>query len=212
MKIYFNDELFFQKKMMCFDYSLYFFIGLSIMIFHLEVNGNIWQIYFDLSNKGLEFSPFDQQTLLFIDNTKSILFCVQKCFTVINCRSFNFDIQTKYCRLYEGDIDNTGFIISSLSSQSVCGSIKLDSNDFLDYGRSCSSCENSRYLTCINSTCQCQYHTYFDGSICRSQKFNGSQCTNDIECRNDMNLTCHSNMQCSCKYYYSIILIYIQTI
>lgn len=51
----------------------------------------------------------------------------------------------------------------------------------------------------MNSTCQCYAHDYFDGSICRSQKRNGSACSNDIDCRGDMNLICLSNMKCGCE-------------
>lgn len=172
------------------------------MIFQSESSADIWQsAYMDLSNKGFEFSPYDQQALLLFDITQSVSICAQKCFTMTRCRTFNFDLQTKHCRLYEGDQDTTGSVVAALSPESICGSIKLNVKDFLDYGRSCSYCENNRYLTCINSTCQCQLHTYFDGSICRSQKLNGSGCTNNIECRNDMNLICLSNIQCSCKYY-----------
>ena len=151
----------------------------------------------------MEFIPFNQQVIfLFQTNINSLLKCAQTCYTNNLCRTFNYDYQTKLCRLYEGDINSTGVINSSLSIQSICGSINLVDKDFIDYERSCSYCQNSRYLTCRNDRCQCQSHTYYDGSICRSQKLNGSECTNDIECRNDLNLTCLFNMQCGCKYYH----------
>lgn len=159
----------------------------------------IWQSYIGLCNTGLEFFPFDQQALLIAENTKSTLMCAQKCLSIRNCRTFNFDSQTKSCRLYEGDIGSTGSIGASLSAQSICGSLHLDVKDFLHHGHSCAYCEDSRYLTCINSSCQCPSHTYFDGTICRSQKINGSGCTGHAECRNDLNLTCLVNMQCGCK-------------
>jgi hypothetical protein len=163
-----------------------------------------------LSNIGLEFSPFDEDALLLLEtNSNSIPICAQTCYMMARCRTFNFDIQTKRCRLYEGDVDSTGIIAASLSPQSICGSIQLTVNDFADYGRACSSCEGSRYLTCINSTWQCQLHTYFNGSICVSQKVNGGECTDDIQCRHDLNLTCQSNMQCGRKYNHLIILLYI---
>ncbi|CAF4439063.1 unnamed protein product, partial [Adineta steineri] len=46
-------------------------------------------------------------------------------------------MQSKRCRLYEGDIDNTGSIINSQSIQSVVGTIRLITDDFIDYGRPC---------------------------------------------------------------------------
>jgi hypothetical protein len=159
----------------------------------------------------LEFSPFDEQALLLLEtNSNSVSICTQKCFMIAGCRTFNFDIQTKSCRLYGGDIDSTGLVVVSLSPQSTYGLIQLTVNDFADYGRPCSYCEGSRYLTCISSTCQCQTHTYFNGSICLSQKLNGSECNDSIECRNDLNLICQWNMQCGCEYRHSTILVYIR--
>ena len=164
-----------------------------------QISSNSWQSYFDLSSKGLEFSPFYPNVLLLFQTTNSMLTCAQLCLSITSCRTFSFDFQNKSCRLYEGDIDRTGLLITSLSSESICGSMRLSPNDFLAIGQSCFSCVNSRYLTCVNSTCQCPLHTYFDGSICRSQKRNGSGCSYDIECRTDLNLTCLWNMYCGCK-------------
>ncbi|CAF0780857.1 unnamed protein product [Adineta steineri] len=163
----------------------------------VKTNENSWQAFIDLSNVGLEFSPFDEQALLLSETTTDLVVnCAQICLTIVECRIFNFDIQTKHCRLYEGDIDTTGSIITSVSSQSICGSFQMTMNDFVDYGRPCSMCDHNRYLICINSSCQCQSHTYFDGSICRSQKLNGARCGSDVECRNDINLTCLMNIEC----------------
>ncbi|CAF1470046.1 unnamed protein product, partial [Adineta steineri] len=155
------------------------------------------QSFIDLSQLGLEFIPVDENLLLLVDiNADSIMICSKICFSNIYCRTFNFNIQSKRCRLYEGDIENTGSIINSQSIQSVVGTIKLTIDDFIDYGRPCSFCENKPYLICMNFTCQCQSHSFFNGSICQSQKFIGGLCTNDIQCRNDINLTCLSTMQC----------------
>jgi hypothetical protein len=93
-----------------------------------------------------------------------------------------------------------GSIITSSSSLSRVGTIDLYPEQFTDHGQPCSFCQESRYLTCINSTCQCLTHTFFDGSICQSQKLLGANCTNNIECRLDLNYTCLSNQQCGGKY------------
>ncbi|CAF1471904.1 unnamed protein product, partial [Adineta steineri] len=155
------------------------------------------QSFIDLSQLGLEFIPVDENLLLLVDiNADSIMICSKICFSNIYCRTFNFNIQSKRCRLYEGDIENTGSIINSQSIQSVVGTIKLTIDDFIDYGRPCSFCENKPYLICMNFTCQCQSHSFFNGSMCQSQKFIEGLCTNDIQCRNDINLTCLSTMQC----------------
>ncbi|CAF0839563.1 unnamed protein product [Adineta steineri] len=162
----------------------------------LDGGSNIDQFNFGICTAGLEFSPFDERILLFETNTDSLIRCAIQCDMAARCRTFNFDRQTKDCYLYEGDIDSTGLVVVSLSPQSVCGWIKLDMSDFANYDSPCSTCEDSRYLTCINATCQCQPHTFFNGSMCLSQKLNGTGCTSDNQCRNDLNLTCLANMQC----------------
>lgn len=185
--------------MLYFDRYQSALIYYIVLILQSQINALIWQSNIGLCSTGLEFFPFDQQALLLTENTKSTLMCAKQCLTIRNCRTFNFDNQTKSCRLYEGDIDSTGSIGASLSAQSICGSLRLDVKYFLHYGQYCTYCEDSRYLTCINSSCQCSSRTYFDGTICRSQKLNGSGCSGHIECRHDLNLTCLSNMQCGCK-------------
>jgi hypothetical protein len=98
-----------------------------------------------------------------------------------------------------------GSIIPSSFSQSRVGLIKLPPEYFNDRGSPCSMCQNSRYLTCINSTCQCLPHTFFDGSICQNQKLLGVECASETECRKDLNYTCLSRMQYGRKYYFSIL-------
>lgn len=195
--------------MIYFNTHTAIFLYYIIIPLETSANSNIWQAYVQLSDYGLQFSSYDQQAFLHSDIRKSVLACVQKCFTIIKCRTFNYDTVIRYCSLYEGDADTTGLVVPSYSSDSRYGYIQLTVKDFINHGQSCSYCENHRYMTCINSTCQCQIHTYFDGSICRSQKLNGSGCSSDIECRSDMNLTCSSNNQCSCKYTISIVYYFV---
>ena len=191
-----------------YRYQLYFLIYYMTIIESVEAMTGVSQSYWIVSDRGWEFAPSDANTLLLYETTaSSIISCSLKCHMSTNCRVFNFNIQTEYCRLYEGDADTTGQIVASVSPQSTYGFIQLMSQDFASYGHSCSSCEDNRLLRCMDSICQCQAHTYFDGSICRSQKLNGSACTNYIQCRNDLNLTCQSNMQCSCEYHLSMILL-----
>ena len=178
---------------------LYFFICYIIMTISIKTIANGSQSYFTVSDNGWEFAPFDENALLLYEtNSDSIPSCASECHTLRICRIFNFDGETKHCRLYEGEIDTTGFIVASASRQSVYGSIELVSQDFVDYGLSYSSCEDSRFLTYIDSICQCQLHTYFDGSICRSQKLEYGFCNDYTECRQDLGLTCQVDMQCGC--------------
>lgn len=155
----------------------------------------------DLSSIGLEFIPMDEQVVLLVDaNANTRIFCTQMCYSNSLCRTFNYDIQSKRCRLYESEIDGSGSIVSTPASQSVIGSIVMTGEDFSNRGQNCSACEHSRYLICTNSTCQCQPRTFFNGTICRSQRLINASCTSDIQCRNDLNLRCLVTMLCGGMY------------
>ena len=174
------------------------YYGLICQLYILVVNG---QLFVELSNMGFQFSPNDEEAVRLLErNANTIAQCAQICHWHALCRTFNFDSQSKRCRLYENDIDETDSVVLTTSVQTVVGSIQMREEDFSNRGLACSACENSRYLVCIGSTCQCQPHTFFNGSVCRSQKTTGGSCTNDLHCRHDLNLTCLSNMQCGCEY------------
>jgi hypothetical protein len=159
-----------------------------------------WQSFMSLSSLGMKFSPLDEQAMLLFEiNSNSIEACSETCHSNLYCRIFDFDGQSNLCRLFEGDVDTMGSIIPSPSSRSIVGSIQLIPAQFYSKGLSCSSCELSRYLTCINSTCQCPSRTYFDGSVCRSQSLIGGQCINETDCRTEFNLVCLPRKQCGRK-------------
>lgn len=180
-------------------HHLDFLIYYIVITVSFEMITNASESYFTISEKGLEYSPFDQSALLLYEtNSDSISSCALECHALRVCRIFNYDGETNYCDLFEGEIGATGVMVTSGSFQSVYGSIELDSQDFVAYGLSCSSCQDSRFLTCINALCQCQFHTYFDGSICRSQKLEYGFCNNHVQCRQDLGLICQANMQCGC--------------
>ncbi|CAF1467839.1 unnamed protein product [Adineta ricciae] len=184
----------------CYLLLIYFIITITQKF--AQSDPNLRESSFYLSQIGLEFLPSNEQALFLVNTTaSSTITCAQKCMTTKYCRTFNYDIQTKYCRLYQGDVDTTGLIISSSpSSQSLYGSVQLNIKDFLNYGYACSMCDNNRYMKCINNSCQCEMNTYYDGSICRSQKLDGALCQNNIECRNDLNLKCLMNIECGYNY------------
>lgn len=176
-------------------------ISFFIFIHCLSSFNDVRQSQVQLSNIGLEFIPIDQQAVLLSDvNVSTRISCAQMCHFQTLCRTFNYDIQLKRCRLYESEIDGSGSILSTVSSQSQVGSIVMAEGDFSSRGQACFACEYSRYLICINSTCQCQPHTFFNGTICRSQKLTNASCTSDIQCRNDLNLLCLANMQCGGRF------------
>ncbi len=186
-----------------FWFKFFVFIGCYSVIIRAQMSSNGWQSLLSLSNLGKIFFSEDEQDLLLSDiNVQSLQICIQTCNANILCRIFDFDDQSNRCRLFEGDVDTMGSIITSSSSLSVVGTIQLTPEQFSSIGLSCSFCAYSRYLICINSTCQCPPRTYFDGSICHSQNLIGSQCINDTDCRSNLNLTCLPRKQCGRMFDY----------
>ncbi|UJR20079.1 hypothetical protein I4U23_023211 [Adineta vaga] len=157
----------------------------------------IWQSKTKISDAGFKFSPIDEQSLfLFQYTASSLITCTTICHSTTRCRIFDYDDQTHQCRLFEGDLTTMGSIIVSSSSQSRVGSIQMSGQQFLNVGQPCSFCQGNTYLICLNTTCQCPLHTYFDGIICRSQRLLGATCNTSRECRTDLNYTCLPRQQC----------------
>ncbi|CAF0747868.1 unnamed protein product [Adineta steineri] len=156
-----------------------------------------WQSSINLSPLGFQFLPINYQALFLSQiNTESFISCAQACHSNSNCRIFDFDDQSLLCRLFEGNIITMGSLVASSSAQSRVGSKIYYAEQFNNLGQSCSLCEGSRYMRCINNTCQCEIHTYFDGLTCQSQKLLGDACMNSTECRTDLNYTCLPRQQC----------------
>ena len=159
-----------------------------------------WRSSMNLSSPGLLFSPIDLSALFLLSNTlPSLLSCACLCHSNGQCHIFDYDPQSRQCRLFQGDIATMGSLTMSPSLQSRVGSMKIDASQFLSFGQACSSCVGSRYLRCVNSTCQCPMNTFFDGLICQSQKLMGDRCGNNSECRSDLNHTCQLSMKCGGK-------------
>lgn len=190
--------------MFCINFRLLIFINYILVPCQFQSISVGWQSIIVLYSSGFEFSPIDNGALfLFEISADSLGTCAQVCHDTTLCRTIDFDDQSHRCRIFQGDLDTTGSIIPSSLSQSRVASIQLNPNQFANFGQPCSFCQNSRYLRCVNSTCQCQANTYFDGSICRSQKLFGDICTKAADCRIDRNYACLPRMQCGRKYYYS---------
>jgi hypothetical protein len=189
---------------MMLRFYLLLFIDCHLVMIQAQGICNAWQSLLSLSNWGTMFSPIDEQALLLSDitNTNSFQACFQTCHANILCRIFDFHGQSNRCRLFQGNADTMGSIITSSSSLSIVGLIQIVPAYFSSIGLPCSFCKQSRYLICLNSTCQCPASTYFDGSICRSQNLIGSQCINEINCRMDLNMTCLPRQQCGRKFYF----------
>jgi hypothetical protein len=94
--------------------------------------------------------------------------------------------------LFEGD-STTGSIISSSSSTSVVGTVRISSTLYSSiYNQPCQACQQNRYEVCSTntSTCQCPSHTYWNGSVCALQLFENEICGQLNSCRSDLNLSC----------------------
>ena len=181
-------------------------LSLFVIVTHLFLisqseNINIGhQSLTNITSFGLEFSSLDYQAqFLFQINVSSILSCTQHCHSNSQCRVFDYDSQSNRCRLFQGDLNSLGQIIPSSSSSSRVGSMRITSEPFISISQSCVMCVGSRYLRCVNGTCQCPVNTFYDGTICQSQKLLGQSCRNTSECRTDLNYTCLPRMKCGRK-------------
>lgn len=81
-----------------------------------------WQSSTNLSNIGFRFVPVNYQALILTESTsKSLFTCAQTCHSTSRCRIFDYDDQSQWCRLFEGDIATMGSICNSSSSQMRVG-------------------------------------------------------------------------------------------
>ena len=180
-----------------------FIIFIKLLIFSsCQTQDAGWQSQFILSQAGFVFLPDDFQALfLFQTYTTSPQRCAQLCHQNTHCRIFDYDRQSSRCRIFEGDVDTAGQLVGDTQMpESVVGYIRISLDSFNTIGQSCSACQNSRYLTCINDICTCPIRTYFDGWKCQSQKLLGDFCVNQTECRVDLNYTCLPRQQCGREY------------
>ncbi|CAF1077668.1 unnamed protein product, partial [Didymodactylos carnosus] len=150
-----------------------------------------------LGDFGTLFAPADPIELINTISVSSRIGCAQTCNLNSLCRTLDYDTLSKRCRLFEGEI-TTGQVNRSAAvpSTSRVGSIAYTQQLYLVYNQTCNQCQINRYLLCINNTCQCPPHTYWNGSMCLNQGYNGSSCQNGEWCRNDKNITCSSSHLC----------------
>ncbi|CAF0967923.1 unnamed protein product [Adineta steineri] len=188
-----------SRQLVTFIWSLFF---LALMV-HPIYSEEIFQsriVYYPI---GTQYSPVNQAAqLLSTTITNSLKACAIACNQNVLCRIIEYDISaSEQCRLFEGDIDTTGSIIT-LPSQSRVGVVQISASLFSQHGFSCgTSCQENRYLTCQNdSTCQCMPHTYWNktASICMPQSsLIGAPCQQNMSmCREDFGYNCLPTNQC----------------
>ncbi len=146
------------------------------------------------SNFGLEFLAIDNSSsLISILTTKSRLFCSAECNKLIDCRTFDYDDDSKQCRIWNADLTTGSIVPSPSKPRSSVGTIQLSTKNYINsHNQSCDKCQYSRYEICdtITNTCQCPSKTYWNGSMCLTQLFQNQICTSAEACRSDLNLTC----------------------
>ena len=193
---------------------LYLFIGCLFLIMLRPLHTQyIYQSLTVMSNQGYQYlSVIPAAQLISSTMVNSAKHCATACNQNTLCYVFDFSANIfQQCRLFEGDTDTLGTIILSSRSDSIVGSIQITPSLFTQYGQSCSSsCDQSRYLTCISSTCRCPPHTYWDSSsgICRAQTpILGAACQQGMNmCREDLNYTCLQFNQCGRKFLFVLSL------
>lgn len=159
------------------------------------------QSWTKLSVADLAFSAKDIDMILLEQaELKSLTFCLQLCHDHPQCHSFDYNDQSRRCRLFPTDIDVNDPVMTISTPHSIIGSVQFKPEYFSTYGQPCSACMNSNYLICLNDTCQCPSQTFFDGSTCRSQKLLGQDCRREHECRMDLGYTCLPRQQCGRMY------------
>jgi hypothetical protein len=119
----------------------------------------------------------------------------------IQCRTFDYDSSSRVCRLFEGALE-TGYTVSAAPTSRV-GSVQYLSIFFNAFQQPCSQCTEDRYLTCLNNTCQCPLHSFWNGSQCENQRYENESCLNDEWCRHDpFGLVCSVANVCISKTLY----------
>ena len=130
--------------------------------------------------------------LISTQTAKTTIRCAALCNQLGKCFTVDYDLVSKRCRLYQGDL-TTGSIISSSSTTSVVGFIFVLPTFYSSvYNKSCDLCTNARSATCPASTnrCDCPEYTYWNGTTCGIQLQENDLCQYSAMCRSDQNLEC----------------------
>ena len=145
-----------------------------------------------MSSMSIEFKPKTTMQLLSETTTRTQILCSIACNQLQYCRTFDYDLVSRRCRLFEGD-SKTGSIVSSASPTSIIGTVRISASLYSStHEQSCQACQQSRYEICSTntSTCQCPMHTYWNGAVCALQLFENDTCSQWNSCRQDFNLSC----------------------
>lgn len=137
------------------------------------------------------FQPVNHvELLLSIDRTNTIVNCATHCYREKLCRTFEHDADARQCRLFVGSID-TGTLVPT-TSNTVVGWIPMEPALFTLYGSPQTQCSDDRFfdIDISSGRCRCPIFTFWNGSICVNQRFQGAFCMNNSWCRTDIGLNC----------------------
>ncbi|CAF4048940.1 unnamed protein product, partial [Adineta steineri] len=155
----------------------------------------LFESYIQLSQLSSQFQPANSIELLETQSVSSFMQCGYICNRNIQCRTFDYNSSSMICRIFEGALD-TGSIVSAAPTSRV-GFIKYSSLYFIAINQPCTQCIESRYLTCLNNTCQCPAHSFYNGSQCENQRYENASCLNNDWCRQDpFQLLCSTSSIC----------------
>lgn len=167
---------------------------------------------FSMSQPGHRFEPANSVEFLSIfTNVRSTISCAMMCYRNNLCRTFNFDLISKACRLFEGSLD-TGSLLPNFPS-TVVGWINIDPSMFTSYNATSSRCVNNRFLdsTSVSGRCECPTHTFWNGSMCLNERYAGASCSGTKWCRTELWLNCISSM-CVGKACVSVVMFCLQSL
>ena len=119
------------------------------------------------------------------------------CNNHVQCRTFDYDMRSSICRLFEGSVE-TGQIVLSGLIVSRAGAVRHSLNLYAAFGRPCVQCAQSRYLICSsNNTCQCPLKTVWNSVKCVNQGYEDATCLSNQWCRIDRGYTCSNLHFCT---------------
>jgi hypothetical protein len=177
--------------MQTFFYIFFLFIYSAISQIDLP------QSHIFISDFGYYFKPIQIGEWLNDMFVSSLEECIHQCNQDPLCRTFDYNVQPNWCRLFEVE-PSPEQIIHDLSLISQLGYVQLFSDLYSAFNQTCERCIYERYLICIDDSCQCPWNTFWNGLICQKQKYAGSFCISNNECwTNIYNLTCNLGNICT---------------
>jgi hypothetical protein len=175
---------------------------LILLLCIVLVSNALEPVQFTLSTMGNQFQSANAVELLTTSfNIRTPASCAMLCYQHSLCLTFDFDFNSKQCRLFEGSVD-TGTILPAPFSSVVVGWINIDASMYYSYNATYDKCVNNRFLysNILTNLCECPIHTFWNGSMCLNQRYTGDVCESDNWCRTDLNIECISLVCVGKKY------------